>query len=45
MSHKITLNGRPLSHYEDQDIPHALAEETERELTEDEEKAIDGATD
>ena len=45
MKHTVTLNGKPLSHYSDDDIAHALAKETERELTEEEEKTADGATD
>lgn len=45
MDHRITLNGKPLSHYNDDEIPQALAEETQRELTQDEQEVIDGAAD
>lgn len=45
MNHKVTLNGKPLSHYSDDEIAHALAKEAEQELTEAEQEAADGATD
>jgi len=43
--YKITLNGKPLSHYSDDDIAHELAKEAERELTKEEEEMVDSATD
>ena len=45
MKYNITLNGKPLSHYSDDEIPQALAEDTQRELTRDEQEVVDGATD
>ena len=45
MEHKVTLNGKPLIRYTDEEIAHALAKEAKEELTEAEEQAVDGATD
>ena len=41
----ITINGKPLRDYLDKEIAHALAQETEAELTEQEQEAADAATD
>ena len=45
MKYNITLNGKPLSHYSDDEIAYAMAKETQEELTTEEQEAIDGATD
>jgi hypothetical protein len=45
MKAAVTLNGKPLSHYSDEEIAHALAKETEEDLTDQEQETIDGATD
>ena len=45
MKYNITLNGKPLSHYSDDEIAHAMAQETQDELTAQEQETIDGATD
>ena len=41
----ITINGKPLRDYLNHEIPRAMAEETQEELTEQEQEAADAATD
>lgn len=41
----IKVNGKPLNEYLDHEIAEALAQETEAELTKEEEEAADAATD
>ena len=45
MKYNVTLNGKPLIYYTDDEIAHALAKEAKEDLTEAEEQAVDGATD
>lgn len=45
MEYSATLSGKPLSHYSDDEIPQALAQDTHEELTKEEQEVVDGATD